>query len=227
LGILGSLVSRLFKAKPFQSESLDHLASIMKVAKILKKNSLDRYYNAPFLRQGGMVASGRLFFDAKYLEKLLPDEVLAVAAHEFTHLNRRDGLKKFVRLQLPAILIGAIIGVLAFSNFKSIDSLPFLSLLGDAWFSLGTGLFSTLAALIASLYVNDSWLRQQETDCDLSSVEFLNGESMVSALIKLNELRPMRFESRLIPKLYPTLEERIRDIRIAMAKKNNDHKFSD
>jgi Zn-dependent protease with chaperone function len=131
LGILGSILSRLFKAKPFQSESLDQLAEVMKVIKILKKNNLDRYYNAPFLRQGGMASSGRLFFDAKYLEKLLPDEKLAVAAHEFTHLNRRHGLKKFVRLQLPAMILGAIIVVLAFSDFELIAFLPFLSHLGD------------------------------------------------------------------------------------------------
>jgi Zn-dependent protease with chaperone function len=116
----------------------------MKVTKILKKNNLDRYYNAPFLRQGGVVSSGRLFFDAKYLEKLLPDEVQAVAVHEFTHLNRRDGLKKFVRLQLPAMIIGAIMGVLAFSNFELIDSLPFLSLLGDVGFGWAQEYFQLL-----------------------------------------------------------------------------------
>jgi Zn-dependent protease with chaperone function len=225
LGIFGSIVSRLFKAKPFQIESLDQLAEVMKVAKILKKNKLDRYYNASFLRQGGMASSGRVFFDAKYLEMLLPGEVLAVAAHEFTHLNRRHGLKKFVRLSLPAILIGTLFGVFVLFNFGLIASFPIFSNLGKVESCLGLGVFSVLAAMIASSFVNAKWLRQQETDCDLSSVEFLNGESMVSALIKLNEIRPMRFESRLIPKLYPTLEERIRDIRLVQAKKQRPQIF--
>jgi Zn-dependent protease with chaperone function len=218
LGIFGSILSRLFKAKPFQSESLDQLAEVMKVAKILKKNKLDRYYTASFLRQGGMASSGRVFFDAKYFEKLLPGEVMAVAAHEFTHLNCRHGLKKFVRLLLPAILIGTSIGVFVFFNFGLITSLPIFSNLGKVESCLGLGVFSILGAMIASSFVNARWLRQQETDCDLSSVEFLNGESMVSALIKLNELRSMRFESRLIPKLYPSLEERISDIQKAEKK---------
>lgn len=211
-------MSRLFKAKPFQSESLDQLAEVMKVTKILRKSNLDRYYNARFLSSGGMGFSGRVFFDSNYLGNLLPDEVLAVGAHEFTHLNRRHGLKKFVRLILPAIIIGALVGGTAFSNFELIDSLPFLKSLGKTWSGLGLGAFSVLVAMTASTYINAKWLRKQETDCDLSSVAFLKGEHMVSALIKLNNIRPRRIESRLIPKIYPTLEERIRDIRTAAEK---------
>jgi Zn-dependent protease with chaperone function len=77
--------------------------------------------------------------------------------------------------------------------------------LGKVGSSFGFGVISFLGAMIAGSYANAKWLRQQETDCDLSVIKFLDGESMVSALIKFNELHPKRFESRLVPKHYPTL----------------------
>ncbi len=77
-------MTRLFKAKPFESESLDQVAEAMKVTKILKKSNLDRYYNAHFSLPGVLAFSGRVFFDSKYLGSLLPDEMLALGAHEFT-----------------------------------------------------------------------------------------------------------------------------------------------
>src|SRR3972149_9783404 len=89
LGILAALFSRLFKAEPFTSESLDKLAETMRVTKVLKRNKLDRYYKSRFLMQGGGASFDRVVFDAKYLEMLLPDELLAVASHEFAHLNLR------------------------------------------------------------------------------------------------------------------------------------------
>ena len=200
LGIISWLITRASKDKPFQSESLDALAEVMHVKKVLKKSKFDRYYKTRTLC-GGLSFLDRVFFDAKYFEMLLPDEVLVVGAHVFTHLNRRHGLQKFVRLILPAIIIGALVGILAFFNFELIDFLPFLDSLGKVWSGLVAGAFSVLVTMTASTYINAKWLRKQETDCDLSSVEFLNGESMVSALIKLNEIRPNRIQSRIIPKL--------------------------
>jgi Zn-dependent protease with chaperone function len=85
--------------------------------------------------------------------------------------------------------------------------------------------FSFLSAILAGLYVNAKWLRQQETECDLSSVKFLNGEAMISALIKLNNLRltkMMRIE-RLLHRLYPTLEQIINNIRTAVDNKKNQN----
>jgi hypothetical protein len=219
----GVFFSRLLKSSPFQSESLDNLAEIMQVTKILKRSKLDRYYKARFLLQGGMAFSDRIFFDAKYLETLLPDEVLAVGAHEFTHLNQRHGIKKFLRLILPPIMIGVVVGLIVFFNFALIDHFPFIMDWGKVEDSLLIALLSCFIAYLAGLYVNAKWCRKQETYCDLSSVQFLNSEAMASALIKLNNLRPKKMTSldRLLPKLYPTLEQRINDIRTATQNKNN------
>ena len=163
----------------------------------------------------------RIFFDGKYLETLLPDELLAVGAHEFTHLNQRHGIKKFFRLILPPIIIGVVVGSIVFSNFKLIARFPFIVDLGKVEDGLLIVLLSCFVAYLAGLYVNAKWCRQQETDCDLSSVKYLNSEAMASALIKLNNLRPRKLTllDRLLPRLYPTLEQRTNDIRNAVAEK--------
>jgi Zn-dependent protease with chaperone function len=221
LGIFEFLIVRLLKAKSFQSESLDELAEAMQVTKILKRSKLVRYYRARFLLQGGMAFSDRIFFDAKYLETLLPDEVLAVGAHEFTHLNQRHGIKKFLRLILPPLIIGIIVGLIIFFNFALIGSIPIVKEWGKIESFILTGFLSFFIAYLAGLYINANWCRQQETNCDLSSVKFLKSDVMLSALIKLNNLRPrkMTLLDRLLPKLYPTLEQRINDIQKTLSNK--------
>ncbi len=221
LGIFSFLIVRLLKAKSFQSESLDELAEAMQVNKILKRSKLDRYYRARFLLQGGMAFSDRIFFDAKYLETLLPDEVLAVGAHEFTHLNQRHGIKKFLRLILPPLIIGIIVGLIIFFNFALIGSILFVKDWGKIESIILTGFLSFFIAYLAGLYINAKWCRQQETNCDLSSVKFLKSDVMLSSLIKLNNLRPrkMALLDRLLPKLYPTLEQRINDIQKTFSNK--------
>jgi Zn-dependent protease with chaperone function len=189
MGITNSLFARLLKATPFPSESLDNLADTMHVSGILKKTKLDRYYKAR-LRVGGMAFLDRIFFDATYFNTLLPDEMLAVAAHELTHLKKRHGTKKFFRLTFPSALIGVLMGFLVFFNFASIDPIPLVGSLGKVVSSLLAALFFGFFGLVATLFANAKWLRNQETECDLSSVKYLNGEPMITAMIKLNNLRP-------------------------------------
>jgi Zn-dependent protease with chaperone function len=112
-------------------------------------------------------------------------------------------------------------GGFVFFNFASINSVPLIGSLGKVVSSLLATLFFGFIGLVAALYVNAKWLRSQESDCDLSSVKYLNGEPMITALIKLNNLRPQR-NTRiewLLPKLYPTIEQRINDIRAAAENK--------
>ena len=97
MGIISALLSRLLKASPFSSESLDNLAEIMHVTRTLKKTKLDRYYKAR-LRVGGMAFLDRIFFDANYFDTLLADEVLAVAAHELTHLKKKTWNKEVLSI---------------------------------------------------------------------------------------------------------------------------------
>jgi len=223
VGIYKVLMSWLLKASPFPSESLDNLAEIMHVTKILKKSKLDRYYKMRFLPAGGMASLDRVLFDAKYLATLLPEEVLAIGAHEFTHLNQRHGRKRFWRLVVPAIMIGTVIGFLVFFNFALINSVHFLNNWGKVESSLFAAVFVGLFALTAGTYVNAKWLRQQETECDLSTIKFSNDEAMISSLIKFNKLHPKQKTrlDRLIPMTYPTLEQRINDIRTATENKKN------
>ena len=220
MGIISRILSRLLKAIPFPSEPLDNLAEAMKVNKILRANKLERYYNVGFLAVGGMAFLDRVFFDSKYQQILLPDELLAVAAHEFTHLKKRHGTKKFFRLTAPASIIGVLIGLVVFFNFALITSIPIIGSLGNLVSGLLAAIFSGFFTLVAGLYLNAKWLRSLETECDLSSVEFLNGEPMIQALIKLNNLRPrMMLLERLLPKVYPTIEQRINDIQTAAENK--------
>jgi len=221
VGIISQLLSRLLKARAFPSESLDNLADAMQVNKILRAEKLERYFNVGFLSVGGMAFLDRIFFDGRFLQVLLPDELLAVAAHEFTHLKKRHGTKKFFRLTAPAAIIGVLLGLLVFLNFVSIDSIPLMGGLGKVVSSLLAAVFFGFFALVAGLYVNAKWLRQLETECDLSSVEFLNGEPMIPALIKLNNLRSRTMPriERLLPKVYPTIEQRINDIHTAAENK--------
>jgi Zn-dependent protease with chaperone function len=222
-GVISWLITRAAKNVPLQSVALDNLSEVMNVNKIFRRNRLDRFYRARFLMQGGMAFLDRIFFDATYLEMLTSDEVLAVGSHEFTHLNRRHGLKKFLRLILPSIIIGAIIGFLVSFNFALLGFVPLLSIFGKNASILLLGVLSFALVYMACLYVNSKWLCQQETECDLSAVKYVNGEAMVSALIKLNNLRPKRITrlDRFLPKLYPPLEERINAIRTAEREKKS------
>jgi Zn-dependent protease with chaperone function len=221
VGIISELLSRLLKANPFPSEPLDNLADSMKVNKILRAKKLERYYNVGFLATGGMAFLDRVFFDSRFLQVLLPDELLAVGAHEFTHIKERHGTKKFFRLTFPATIVGALIGLFVFFNFSLFASLPIVSSLGKIASGLLAAIFFGFFALVAGLYVNAKWLRSLETECDLSSVKFLDSEAMIQALIKLNNLRPRRMPNleRLLPKVYPTVEQRISDIHIAAENK--------
>ena len=225
MGVINELLSQLLKARPFQSEPLDNLADAMQVNKILRASKLERYYSVGFLSVVGMAFLDRIFFDSTCLQVLLPDELLAIGAHEFTHIKKRHGTKKFFRLTAPAVIIGALMGFFVYSNFASINAIPIIGNLGKFVSGLLAAVFFGFFALVAGLYINAKWLRSLETECDLSSVKFLSEEPMVSALIKINNLRPRRM-TRLegwLPKVYPTIEQRINDIhKTAENKKETD-----
>jgi Zn-dependent protease with chaperone function len=197
----------------------------MQVTKILKVGKLERYFNVGYLSVGGMAFLDRIFFDSRFQQVLLPDELLAVAAHEFTHLKKRHGTKKFFRLTVPAAIVGALIGMFVFFNFSQITPIPIVGSLGNIVSALLAAILFGFFALIAGLYTNAKWLRQKETECDLSSVKFLNGEPMIAALTKLNNLRPSRMPrlERWLPKIYPTIEQRINDIHKAAEDKKKQN----
>ncbi len=205
LGFLGSIFSSLFKAEPFTSESLDNLAEIMGVSKILKRKKLDRYYRSRFLMQGSVASFDRVVFDNRYLGMLLPDEFLAVTAHEFTHLKQRHGLKRFARLHLPALIIGGITILLGYYSWGNYVS------------SILAGLIVTFGCMMVLSFLNAKWQRQQEIECDLSSLKIGKGDAMISALAKMSSIRPRSSLdiklAKILPQAYPTFEQRINNIR--------------
>jgi Zn-dependent protease with chaperone function len=153
-----------------------------------------------------------VLFDANYLDELQPDELLAVGAHEFTHINQRHGTKRLLRIYLPIVIIWIIV------------QWSVLNFLGIGLIALFSVPLSFIILLVVSFYVNAKWFRQQETECDLGAVELDYGEAMISALNKLNKLRPANEKSllyRLMPKTYPRLEQRIYDIQAAMIHKKS------
>jgi Zn-dependent protease with chaperone function len=197
----------------------------MLITKFSKIAKLDRYYSVRFLSAGGMAFLDRVFFDSKYLEILLPDELAAIAAHEFTHLKNRHGIKKFFRLTVPMVGVGALASLFVFFNYISIGTFPLISNLGKVATSLLAALFFGFLGLFTALYINAKWLRSREIECDLSTIKYLNGTPMILALIKLNNIRQrrvMRIE-KFLPKIYPTIEQRINDLRIAAENKQKQN----
>ena len=220
MDILRFMIIKQLKAKPFQSETLDKLAEKMQASKILKNGELERYYKAPSLQRRSTVYNDRVFFDTEYYNMLSSIEITAVAAHEFSHIKNNHYFRRFARVMCPPLIIGlAIIGTLL-ANSELVNSTPFFhSLLGNL--ILITLFISPLSLLIVSVYINAKWLRQLETDCDLSAAKFVNGEAMISALNKLKKLESKEekiSDLPFAPKLYPTIEKRINDIRVAMNK---------
>jgi Zn-dependent protease with chaperone function len=215
MGMLSWFVTGSLRENPFQSESLDDLAETMQVNRILKKGRLKRYYKSRFLQAGGLSSFDRIFFDAKYLQMLSPDELLAIGAHEFTHINEKHGEKRLLRIFGRSLVIAAAIGAMVFFNFAIIEQISFFSNFGRLLSSFFFSVILFWIAFWASFYLNSRWNREQEIKCDLSAVKFANGEAMISALIKLNQLRPRKMTrlNRLLPTLYPTLDQRINAIR--------------
>ncbi len=134
----------------------------MQVTKLLRVGKFERYFNVDFLAVGGMAFLDRIFFDSRFLQVLLPDELLAVAAHEFTHLKKRHGTKKFFRLTVPAATVGILIGVFVFFNFSTVTTIPIIGSLGNAISGLFAAIFFGFIALVAGLYINAKWLRQKK-----------------------------------------------------------------
>ena len=218
---------RLLRAQPFESETLDRLAETMKVTPILKKEKLGRYYKrAPFAR-GCASYPDAILFDAKYFDMLSPNEVLAVGAHEFNHIKKKHPVKTMNRTLLPAILIGVLIGGFSIINYLAVQTLGSLLNNLDRLTNIASPpVLIALFVLVVSFYFNSKLFRQQETECDLSAVEYADGEAMISALIKFRKRFPkLSLDaklSKLMPHTYPTHEQRKIDIQIAMANKKSN-----
>ena len=208
MGLICSIMVRLLRAQAFEMQALDTLAERMKATSILKKDRFHSYYKSSILPIPCLAYSDALVFNSNYYQMLSPDEVLAVGAHEFNHIAKKHIAKRLPRTVLPAAVLAVLIGYLFFINSAS-----FLFI---AW----AVILSFLFFLFGSYYVNAKWFRKQETESDLSAVEFANGSAMISALARL---RPQKTSwlSKLIPHTHPTIEQRIHNIQAVMTTKNS------
>ena len=208
MGLISSIMVRLLRAQPFEMQALDTLAESMKATSILKKDRFHRYYKSSILPIPCLAYSDALVFNSNYYQMLSPDEVLAIGAHEFNHIAKRHIAKRLPRTVLPAAVLAVVIGYLFFINSAS-----FL-------FIASAVVLSFLFFLFGSYYVNSKWFRKQETESDLSAVEFVNGAAMISALARLSPQKTS-WLSKLIPHTHPTIEQRIHNIQAAMNTKNS------
>ena len=207
MGLISSIMVRLLRAEPFEMQALDTLAETMKATSILKKDRFHRYYKSSILPIPCLAYSDALVFNSNYYQILSPDEVLAIGAHEFNHIAKRHVTKRLPRTVLPAAVLAVVIGYVFFINSAS-----FL-------FIASAVVLSFLFFLFGSYYVNAKWFRKQETESDLSAVEFVHGAAMISALSRLGPQKTS-WLSKLIPHTHPTLEQRIHNIQAAMNTKN-------
>jgi hypothetical protein len=203
MGLVSSVMVRLLGAQPFEMPALDALAEQMKATSILKKDRLRRYYKSSILPIPCLAYSDALVFNENYLGMLSADGVLAVGAHEFNHLAKRHIVKRLPRTVLPSVVLATMVGYLFSANSASLV------------LSASGAVLSFFLFLFASYYVNAKWLRGQETESDLSAVEYVNGAAMISALAIL---RPQKtgWLSKLLPHTHPTIEQRIHDLQTAM-----------
>jgi Zn-dependent protease with chaperone function len=207
MGLVTSVMVRLLGAQPFEMPALDVLAEKMKASSILKKDPYHRYYKSSILPIPCLAYSDALVFNANYFQMLSPDMILAVGAHEFNHIAKKHILKRLPRTVLPSAVLAVMAGYL-FSNSAS-----FL-------LSASAAVLSFFLFLLCSYYVNAKWFRKQETQSDLSAVEYVNGTAMISALAIL---RPQKtgWLTKLMPHTHPTIEQRIHNIHAAMGTRNS------
>jgi Zn-dependent protease with chaperone function len=218
MSILSSLVCLLYKAKPFASEPLDKLAEKMNCKAILERSPLQRYYKVGVLQACSLSYNEIVLFDAKYVETLSPDEFLAVGAHEFTHIIKRHGIKRFCRMLLPGIILAPVVSLTVTMNKALLLKITLLNQIGMTPIIEFSGAFSFVALFLVCLYINAPWNRQRETECDINAAKCTNREAMISALNKGSKIHSLDRKGliyRLSPKLYPSLDQRIKNIRLA------------
>jgi|WetSurMetagenome_2_1015567.scaffolds.fasta_scaffold02802_4 Zn-dependent protease with chaperone function len=221
---------RLLRAQPFESEDLDRLAETMKATPILKRDKFHRYYKSNTLPLPCIACSDGIVFNSHYYQMLMPDEILAVGAHEFNHIAKNHVLKRLPRTFLPTLVLALLVGYLSSINSATTNSIQLFLNLDKSLFIEFTVVLSLLFFLVISLYINASWLRKQETECDLSAIEFVSGQAMISSLARLSPKKISGWEAKLTKLMvhtHPTIDQRINDIQEAMKSKIESKDYSE
>ena len=217
MGLRSGVLVRLFRAQPFESEALDQLAQTMNDVPLLRKEKNQRYYLSQTLAVPCISTSDAIIFNARFYYMLQPGEVLAVTAHEFSHTVKKHTRTRFSHILLPSALIAVLVGGLLAVNPFSISTLSYLD---DGLPLVGSVIVFFALMLFVSFHLNSKMLRQQETECDLSALDYGYGQAMISVLAKTNTVlvqpKWQMMLNKLIPKVHPTVEQRISAIQAAI-----------
>jgi Zn-dependent protease with chaperone function len=198
------------RLEPFDSPQLDELAERMGVLKRLNKKQ--RYF---FSRRTYSAFSfpGGIAFGKWYWDSLDDGERTAIAAHEFSHIKSNDGVKRFLRIALPSLVITLAI-MIAISSILPYTASAFV--LEGVGVGMGTVLVFMLSYTLLSL-INAPWRRRTELDCDADAAKYANGEDLIRALffwesvISQKVRKTIRY--RILSRYYPTLAQRTEAIR--------------
>ncbi len=142
-----------------------------------------------------------VFLSSYLLKNLTPEENIAVIAHEFAHASRRHVLKMVAIAWLISVVSANLILFPVDSGLFPVISYV-LPLVGLA------------IIMTSTLFVLPAIQRRFETQADLLATEIYNGEHLISALEKINELNltPGTLSSHWNMS-HPATAERIRRIR--------------
>jgi Zn-dependent protease with chaperone function len=216
---LSSLANRFVrfrrKLEPFDSPQLDELAERMGVLRRLNKKQ--RYF---FSRRDYSAFSfpGGIAFGKWYWDSLDDGERMAIAAHEFSHIRSNDGVRRFLRIALPSLVVTLAIMIAVSSELPYSAS---AAVLEGAGVGIGTVLVFALSFTLLSL-INAPWRRRTELDCDADAAKYANGEDLIRALsfwesaISEKARKTMRY--RILSRYYPTLAQRTERIRATIGK---------
>ena len=208
------------KLEPFDSPQLDELAERMGVLNRLNKKQ--RYF---FSRRAYSAFSfpGGIAFGKWYWNSLDDGERTAIAAHEFSHIKSNDGIRRFLRIALPSLVITLAIMV-AISSALPYSTSVFL--LEGVGVGIGTVLVFVLSYTLLAL-VNAPWRRRTELNCDADAAKYANGEDLIRALtlwesaISEKGRKTMRY--RIVSRYYPTLAQRAETIRVTTGQHREFH----
>ena len=136
----------------------------------------------------GFGAAKRIVFFDTLLERLAPNEIEAVLAHELGHFKLKHVVKRIVVMFAASLAFLALLGFLKTQTwfYTGLGVEPIMGASNDAMalilFALVLPVFSFLLSPLTSLSS-----RKHEFEADAFAAQYTNSQDLVSALVKLYE----------------------------------------
>lgn len=189
---------------PIENEDFDLIAYKMEVQNVLPKDKQRRYFRVSRNLSSIATHSNALVFGDRVYSALTPTQRVALAAHEFAHIKRKDLAHKFRRYQLPSVGLWIVFLVTSYAIFRT------LSVVGVCLF-VGLPIALTILPMLIEL-LDAERLREVELRCDEEAASYIDGSELIGALRIADSImssaakrNPFR---KLFARLYPTLDER-------------------